>query len=115
LALPEERLVECVRPRSSRDGAQALGVVDTVDGSLVLLVASTTGARVEAYGGRGAERALAHVVDLWISDRRPGVDRLSVTIRYGAERAHGWRSVRRDDQWIAFDWLATTAPTPARS
>lgn len=115
LALPEERLVECVRPRSSRDGAQALGVVDTVDGSLALLVASTTGARVEAYGGRGAERALAHVVDRWISDRRPGVDQLSVTIRYGAERPHGWRSVRRDDQWIAFDWLATTAPTPARS
>ncbi len=42
LALPEERLVEFLRPRSSRDGAQALGVVDAVDGSLALLVASTT-------------------------------------------------------------------------
>jgi hypothetical protein len=55
------------------------------------------------------------VVDRWISARRPGVDRLSVTILYGAERPHGWRSVRRDDQWIAFDWLPRTASTPARS
>jgi protein-L-isoaspartate(D-aspartate) O-methyltransferase len=115
LALPEERLVECLRPRSSRDGAQALGVVDAVDGSLALLVASITGTRIEAYGGRGAERALAQAVDRWISARRPGVDRLSITIRYGAERPHGWRSVRRDDQWIAFDWRPTTAPTLARS
>jgi hypothetical protein len=68
------------------DPAQALGVVDSVDGSLARLVASTTGARVDTYGGRGAERALAQVVDGWISDRRPGVDRLSVTVRYGAER-----------------------------
>ncbi len=114
LALPEERLVECVRPRSSRDAGPALGVVDAIDGSLALLVASPSATRIDAYGGGGAERALAQAVDRWISAGRPGVDRLSITIRYGAERPHGWRSVRRDDQWIAFDLLPTTVLAAGR-
>jgi protein-L-isoaspartate(D-aspartate) O-methyltransferase len=101
LALPEERTIQCVRGVSPA----ALGVLDAVDGSVALLSATPAGARREAYGGHGAERALSQTIDRWVAAGRPAVDRLSVTVRYRAERPHGWRSVRRGDQWIAFDWI----------
>jgi protein-L-isoaspartate(D-aspartate) O-methyltransferase len=99
LALPEERLVEVTRP-----GRWALGVVDAADGSLALLWIGPSGAAVEAFGGRGAEGALRSALDRWARAGRPGLDDLVVNVRYGPERPHAWRCLRRSDQWIALDW-----------
>jgi protein-L-isoaspartate(D-aspartate) O-methyltransferase len=99
LALPEERLVEVTRP-----GRWALGVVDAADGSLALLRIGLAGAAVEAYGGRGAEGALRSALDRWARAGRPGIGDLVVNVRYGPERPHAWRCLRRSDQWIALDW-----------
>ncbi|HLM65428.1 MAG TPA: methyltransferase domain-containing protein [Acidimicrobiales bacterium] len=104
LALPEERLVECLGRRWVEAHEHTLGVLDAVDGSLAVLVGTGTAARVEAYGGRGAERTLRGVHDRWVTADRPGVDRLALRVRYGSERPHAWRTLRRDDQWIALDW-----------
>jgi protein-L-isoaspartate(D-aspartate) O-methyltransferase len=106
LALPEERLVEVSRAGARSTAArQALGVVDSVDGSLALLApAAGGGVRLDAYGGTGAERALLSAIDRWVLAGRPRLVDASITIRYGAVRPHGWRSVRRGDQWIALDW-----------
>ena len=30
--------------------------------------------------------------------------RLALRVRYGPERPHAWRTLRRGDQWIALDW-----------
>ncbi|HEX8804130.1 MAG TPA: hypothetical protein VF743_08050, partial [Acidimicrobiales bacterium] len=103
LALPQERLVECARPVWTTAGEHALGVVDPVDGSVAFLLAGRR-PRIEAHGGRGAEHSLLNVVDRWHLAGRPGVERLQVKVRYGSERPHAWRSVRRGDQWIALDW-----------
>lgn len=108
LALPEERLVEVVGPRWPAAGEHILGVVDAVDGSLALLAGSGPQARIEAYGGPGAERALVGVVDRWRAAGRPGVDRLTLRVRFGSERPHAWRTLRRRDHWVACDW----APAP---
>jgi protein-L-isoaspartate(D-aspartate) O-methyltransferase len=104
LAMPDERLVECVRPAWTAAGELGLGVVDAVDGSVAFLVGDSRRAYVEAYGGRGAEHALLNVIDRWQAARRPGVERLAMRIRYGSERPHAWRCLRRGDQWIALDW-----------
>ncbi len=109
LALPEERLVEVSRAGGRTTTArQALGVVDAVDGSLALLVPSPSGDRVrlDAYGGGGAERALLSSIERWALAGRPRIADASITIRYGTVRPHGWRSVRRADQWIALDWAS---------
>ncbi len=107
LALPEERLVEV--SRSGGPGAaarRALGVVDAVDGGLAALVPDRPGggARLDGWGGRGAERALLSAVERWVLAGRPGVDDVRVTVRYGPVRPHAWWSVRRGDQWVALDW-----------
>jgi protein-L-isoaspartate(D-aspartate) O-methyltransferase len=99
LALPEERLVEVSRP-----GWRALGVVDAADSSLALLRIGLEGVTLEAYGGRGAEGALRAALDRWARAGRPGLDDLVVNVRYGPERPHAWRCLRRSDQWIALDW-----------
>jgi hypothetical protein len=104
LGLPEERLVECSRPEWVAAGELGLGVVDAVDGSVAFLVGGSQRARIEAHGARGAELALLNVIDRWRSVGRPGVERLGVRIRYGPERPHAWRSLRRGDQWVALDW-----------
>jgi protein-L-isoaspartate(D-aspartate) O-methyltransferase len=108
LGLPEERLVECSRPEWAAAGELGLGVVDAVDGSVAFLVGGTRRARIEAHGGRGAELALLNAIDRWQSVGRPGVERLSVRVRYGPERPQAWRSLRRGDQWLALDWLPST-------
>ena len=103
LALPEERLVEVVR--SGRGVGQALGAVDAVDGSLAIVTPDSGGrVRLDAYGGRGAERAVLSAIERWGLAGRPGVGDARITIRYGSVRPHGWRSARRGDQWIALDW-----------
>jgi protein-L-isoaspartate(D-aspartate) O-methyltransferase len=107
LALPEERLVEVTRPGTAathQQSQRALGVVDALDSSLAVLVPTDGGARLEAFGGNGAERAMLSAIDRWSLAGRPRVDGATITVRYGAVRPHGWRSVRRGDQWIAFDW-----------
>jgi protein-L-isoaspartate(D-aspartate) O-methyltransferase len=104
LGLPEERLVEGSRPQWAAAGELGLGVVDAVDGSVAFLVGGSQRARIEAHGARGAELALLNVIDRWRSAGRPGVERLSLRIRYGPERPPAWRSLRRADQWVALDW-----------
>jgi hypothetical protein len=87
--------------------------VDAVDGSLAILTpAGRGGVRLDAYGGPGAERALLSAIDRWGLAGRPGIADMTITVRYGSVRPHGWRSVRRDDQWIALDWQR---PAPART
>ena len=103
-----QRLVEVVGPRWPAAGEHILGVVDAVDGSLALLAGSGPQARIEAYGGPGAERTLVGVVDRWRAAGRPGVDRLTLRVRFGSERPHAWRTLRRRDHWVACDW----APAP---
>jgi protein-L-isoaspartate(D-aspartate) O-methyltransferase len=112
LALPEERLVEIVSPRWPAADEHILGVVDAVDGSLAVLAGSAGRARIEAYGGPGAERTLAGVADRWRAAGRPGVESLSLRVRYGPERPHAWRTLRRGDHWVACDW-APAGATPA--
>lgn len=106
LALPEERCVEVSRSGGRRTTArQALGVVDAVDGSLALLVPVPDGGlRLDAYGGRGAEGAVLSAFDRWRLAGRPALNDARLTVRYGSVRPHGWRSIRRGDQWIALDW-----------
>jgi protein-L-isoaspartate(D-aspartate) O-methyltransferase len=114
LAVPEERLVEVTRSGARSAAArQHLGVVDAVDGSLALLAPAVAGAGVllDAYGGRGAERALLSAIDRWVRAGRPRLADATLTIRYGSVRPHGWRSVRRGDQWIALDWKPPAATT----
>jgi protein-L-isoaspartate(D-aspartate) O-methyltransferase len=112
LALPEERLVEVAGPRWPVMAEHILGVVDAVDGSLAVLAGGGMRARIEAYGGPGAERALAAVVDRWRAAGRPGVAELRLRVRYGPERPHAWRVLRRGDHWVACDW-ASGRPTDA--
>jgi protein-L-isoaspartate(D-aspartate) O-methyltransferase len=104
LGLPEERLVECARPSWTSVGQLGLGVIDAVDGSVAFLVGGLRQSHIEAHGGRGAEHALLNLVDRWRSAGRPGVERLGIRVRYGAERPQAWRSLRRGDQWVALDW-----------
>jgi protein-L-isoaspartate(D-aspartate) O-methyltransferase len=104
LALPEERLVEVVGSRGVAPHEHALGVVDAVDSSLGLLVGDGRRARVEAFGGPGAERTLLGTAARWRDAGRPGVERLALRVRYGSERPHAWRTLRRGDAWIACDW-----------
>ena len=104
LALPEERLVEVVGPRWPAAGEHILGVVDAVDGSLAVLAGSGGRARIEAYGAPGAERTVAGVADRWRAAGRPGVEDLALRVRYGPERPHAWRTLRRGDHWVACDW-----------
>jgi hypothetical protein len=104
LALPEERLVEVVGSRGVAPHEHALGVVDAVDDSLGLLVGDGRRARIEAFGGAGAERALRGVAARWHDAGRPGIERLRLRVRYGPERPHAWRTLRRGDHWIACDW-----------
>jgi hypothetical protein len=106
LSLPEERLVEVTRS----GGLRALGTVDAVDGSLATLAVAATGARLTAYGGGRAEHALRSAVDGWERAGRPGVRRIALAVRYGAVRPHGWRTLRRGDQWISVDWDAPADP-----
>lgn len=107
LALPEERLVEVSRAGGAGAPARrALGVIDAVDGGLAALVPDRAGggARLDGWGGRGAERALLSAVERWVRADRPRIDDARVTVRYGPVRPHGWWSVRRGDQWVALDW-----------
>lgn len=104
LGLPEERLVEGARPAWAAAGELGLGVIDAVDGSVAFLVGGLRRCHIEAHGGRGAEHALLNVIDRWRAAGRPGVERLGIRIRYGSERPHAWRSLRRGDQWVALDW-----------
>jgi protein-L-isoaspartate(D-aspartate) O-methyltransferase len=106
LSLPEERLVEVTRS----GGLRALGTVDAVDGSLATLAVAATGARLTAYGGGRAEHALRSAVDGWERAGRPGVRRIALAVRYGAVRPHGWRTLRRGDQWISVGWDAPGRP-----
>ncbi len=46
----------------------------------------------------------------WERAGRPGVRRIAVAVRYGAVRPHGWRTLRRGDQWISVDWDAPAYP-----
>jgi protein-L-isoaspartate(D-aspartate) O-methyltransferase len=112
LGLPEERLVECSRPEWTAAAELGLGVVDAVDGSVAFLVGGSQRARIEAHGARGAELALLNVIDRWRSLGRPGVERLTVRVRYGPERPQAWRSLRRGDQWVALDWSPPRSPPP---
>ncbi|HET6950746.1 MAG TPA: methyltransferase domain-containing protein [Acidimicrobiales bacterium] len=100
LALPEERLVEVTRGGRR----QALGILDVVDGSLALLAVTASGARLERFGGGRAMHALRSTVEQWELAGRPGLGRARLMVRYGAVRPHGWRSVRRGDQWISLEW-----------
>jgi protein-L-isoaspartate(D-aspartate) O-methyltransferase len=106
LALPEERLVEVSRTGALATTAlQALGVVDTVDGGLALLLPLPGGGvRLDAYGGPRAEHALLATIERWRLAGRPAMGDARISIRYGPVRPHGWHSVRRGDQWIALDW-----------
>jgi protein-L-isoaspartate(D-aspartate) O-methyltransferase len=106
LALPEERLVEITRSGGRATAVhQALGVVDAVDGSLAVVTqASGGGVRLDAYGHTGAERAVLSAADRWALVGRPRTADALITVRYGSVRPHGWRSVRRGDQWISLDW-----------
>jgi protein-L-isoaspartate(D-aspartate) O-methyltransferase len=106
LALPEERLVEVIRS----GGRRALGTVDAVDGSLATLAVTATGAGLAAYGGGRAEHALRSAVDGWEQAGRPGIRRIALAVRYGAVRPHGWRTLRRGDQWISVGWDAPAGP-----
>jgi protein-L-isoaspartate(D-aspartate) O-methyltransferase len=117
LALPEERLVEVSRAGArSTTARQALGVVDAVDGSLALLAPVGPGpggggeVRIDAYGGPGAERAILSAVERWYLAGRPRMADARIVVRYGPVRPHGWRSVRRGDQWIALDWQRRRQP-----
>jgi protein-L-isoaspartate(D-aspartate) O-methyltransferase len=109
LALPEERLIEVSRTADrSTTTRQALGVVDAVDGSLALLTPGSPEApgrvRLDAYGGPGAERAVLSAIERWHLAGRPRMGDARIAVRYGPVRPHGWRSIRRGDQWIALDW-----------
>ena len=105
LDLPEERLVEVVGgPRWMGPREQALGVVDAADGSLALLVGDGSSARVTGFGGPNAERALLGAVSRWHAAGRPATDEVTLRVRYGPERPHAWRTLRRGDHWIAVDW-----------
>ncbi|HEX6424072.1 MAG TPA: hypothetical protein VFZ79_11370 [Acidimicrobiales bacterium] len=107
LALPEQRLVEVSRAGGTGSAARrALGVVDAVDGGLAALAPDRPGGgvRLDAWGGRGAERSLLSAVERWMLAGRPGIGDARVTVRYGPVRPHGWWSVRRGDQWLALDW-----------
>lgn len=107
LGLPEERLVEVRRPAAGSLPARGgeLGVVDAVDGSLaVLSPLPGGGVQLDAYGGRGAERALLAAIGRWARAGRPRLSDATVTVRFGSVRPHAWRSVRRGDQWVALDW-----------
>jgi protein-L-isoaspartate(D-aspartate) O-methyltransferase len=108
LALPEERLVEVTR-RGTRAAAvnTALGVVDAVDGGVAVLASGPGGRaplRLDAYGAPGAEGAVLSAVERWTLAGRPAIDDATFTVRYGPERPDGWRTLRRQGQWIALDW-----------
>jgi len=100
LALPEARQVALDRPRTGH----GLGVVDAVDGSLAVLTVGPAGARIDAWGGPGAEGAVRSVVERWERAGQPGVAAGRVTVRYGPVRPAGWWCSRRGDQWLALDW-----------
>ncbi|HEX6419042.1 MAG TPA: methyltransferase domain-containing protein [Acidimicrobiales bacterium] len=107
LALPEERLVEVSRGGGAGFAARrAPGVVDAVDGGLAVLVPGAVGGelRVDAWGGRRAERALLATAERWALAGRPGIGGARVAVRYGPVRPRAWWSARRGDQWLALDW-----------
>ncbi|HEX5366272.1 MAG TPA: hypothetical protein VFW63_06375 [Acidimicrobiales bacterium] len=111
LALPDERLVDVAR----RAPGPAVGAVDGVDGSLAVLApAPGGGVRLDAWGGRGAERAVLSAAERWVLAGRPAVGDVRVALRYGPVRPHGWVSTRRGDQWLALDWSAGPAPGERR-
>jgi hypothetical protein len=109
LALPEERLVEVTRSGARATAVrQALGVIDGVDGGVALLSPGPGGrgpVRLDAYGAPAAEGAVLSAVDRWARAGRPGIEDATFTVRYGPVRPHGWRTLRREGQWIALDWL----------
>jgi len=114
LDLPEERLVDGAHAGATLPGTRTVGTLDAVDGSLAFLVVTDGRAAVFGYGGPAAERALVAAARRWARAGWPGIDRLAITVRYGPERPHAWRSLRRGDQWIAVDWRPAATPAGRR-
>ncbi len=110
LAVPERQLVGCTRADLANLlwFATALpGVIqDRGEVSLAHLGGGKAISRIEAYGGRGAERLLVRLVDDWRRRRRPDVTRLRMEVAYGSTRStrEAWRTRQRGSSVLLFDW-----------
>jgi protein-L-isoaspartate(D-aspartate) O-methyltransferase len=110
LAVPEEQLVGCTRTDLTNLLLYATAfpaVIDERGGlSLAHLGGKSTLSRIEAYGGRGAERQLRRMMNDWKARRRPSVSRLSVEVAFGrrAPVRAAWRTRRRGTSTLLFDW-----------
>lgn len=98
LAVPESRLVTCFRDQ------RILAGVIAGRGFAVLGGTGKTITRIEAFGERSAGRLLASLVAEWRALGRPGVDHLRIRVAYDGHPRGAWRTFRRGEGWISFDW-----------
>jgi protein-L-isoaspartate(D-aspartate) O-methyltransferase len=85
-------------------GTALPAVIDRDGSALAYLAGRKTISRIDAFGRRGPDMILRDVVDDWRHRGRPKVARLHVGVTYGRSTSGAWRSTRRGDSLIAFDW-----------
>jgi methyltransferase of FxLD system len=97
----------------STDGLWATGIVDRQGHSLALLHgdgdiwwSDETRARagVRAYGSSEAEDVLLDLVEQWRTSGRPAWSDLRVTVGYANRPRGHWRTERRGECVLSFDW-----------
>jgi hypothetical protein len=107
LSAPEERLVGYVTEKVEGLILMSTALPALVDGGgdgLAGLAGGRSISRIDAYGRRSPDIALARMTDAWIRAGRPTVDRLCVTVAYDGRRPHVWKAVKRGESTIGFDW-----------
>jgi protein-L-isoaspartate(D-aspartate) O-methyltransferase len=85
-------------------GTALPAVIDRDGSALAYLAGRKTISRIDAFGRPGPDMILRDVVDDWRHRGRPKVARLHVGVTYGRSTSDAWRSTRRGDSLIAFDW-----------
>jgi protein-L-isoaspartate(D-aspartate) O-methyltransferase len=110
LAVPEGRLVGCVRDDLSDVllfSTAVPAILDRDGKGLACLAGAKTITRIDAYGGHAPERLLHEAVGTWLRWERPGVGQLRIEVTYAQPRTKHWRTNRRGSCFVSYDWVGS--------
>jgi protein-L-isoaspartate(D-aspartate) O-methyltransferase len=85
-------------------GTALPAVIDREGKALAHVAGRRTISRIDVFGRPGPDRTLRRVVDDWQLRGRPKSAGLHVRVTYGRSKSRSWRSQRRGESMIAFDW-----------
>ncbi len=105
IAGPERRLIGCIREDLRSPAFTALpGIVRPDSRGLAHLSGGRTISRLDVYGRLGPERELSALVLEWRRRGRVGVAELRIEVTFDEGGRRAWRTKRRAESTILFDW-----------